>query len=144
MKKEDFKIVSEEQLERFIKTCKRHIRKKGRCRGDCLNCPFADITGLRCNNKYATPISTKRKDNKLVKSCKEFIELFGDKKMKEKQDEKMIKIIDSNNKNKFEETVNELIKKGWEISSTNCGFVNSEEYDFQDVFQAILIKVEVK
>ena len=40
----------------------------------------------------------------------------------------------------FEDTVNEYLKEGYKLSSSNCGFVNSEAYDFVDVWQAILYK----
>lgn len=50
-----------------------------------------------------------------------------------------IKIIDSDSSKNFEEEINELLKEGWTISSTSCGFINSEEYSFKDLYQAILI-----
>lgn len=51
-----------------------------------------------------------------------------------------IKVVDETEINVFETKVNELLKMGYKISSTSCGFVNSEAYDFCSVYQAILIK----
>mgnify|MGYP000947344460 FL=1 len=51
-----------------------------------------------------------------------------------------IKVVDESKPDVFEEKVNELLKMGYKISSTSCGFVNSEAYDFCSVYQAILIK----
>lgn len=50
-----------------------------------------------------------------------------------------IKVISSSSKIEFTEKVNQLLKQGWEISSTNCGFLNSESYGFQDVYQAVIL-----
>ena len=49
-------------------------------------------------------------------------------------------VVDESRPDVFEEKVNELLKMGYKISSTSCGFVNSEAYDFCSVYQAILIK----
>ena len=38
----------------------------------------------------------------------------------------------------FTKQINELLKRGWVILSTSCGFVNSEAYDFQGCYQAIV------
>jgi len=51
-----------------------------------------------------------------------------------------IKVISYPNESYFESLVNNLLKEGWKISSTNCGFLNSENYGFKDVYQAILIR----
>jgi hypothetical protein len=51
-----------------------------------------------------------------------------------------IKIIDSDSVTNFEEEVNGLLEEGWELSSSSCGFINSEEYSFKDFYQAILIR----
>ncbi len=51
-----------------------------------------------------------------------------------------IKVVDETKINVFEVKVNELLKMGYKISSTSCGFVNSEAYDFCSVYQAILVK----
>lgn len=51
-----------------------------------------------------------------------------------------IKVIDSSDIDEFEKDINELLVKGFKISSTSCGFVNSEIYDFCHCYQAILLK----
>lgn len=53
-----------------------------------------------------------------------------------------IKVIEENNKINFESEVNYYLDIGYKISSTNCGFVNSEVYDFCSCYQAILVKEE--
>lgn len=53
-----------------------------------------------------------------------------------------IKVINMTDEDEFQETVNDFLGKGWVISSTACGFINSETYDFCTSFQAILIKGE--
>lgn len=53
-----------------------------------------------------------------------------------------IKIITGNNQDEFAENVQEFLNDGFEIKSCNCGFINSEQYDFADYFQAILVKEE--
>ena len=51
-----------------------------------------------------------------------------------------IKVISYPDEGYFESLVNNLLKEGWRISSTNCGFLNSENYNFGNVYQAILIR----
>ena len=41
-----------------------------------------------------------------------------------------IKVIEQSDKDKFETEVNELLNNGYKILTTNCGFANSEKYDF--------------
>lgn len=55
----------------------------------------------------------------------------------------MIKVISQNDQDDFENKVNKLIKDGYKIIASSCGFVNSENYDFADWYQAILEKNEV-
>ena len=43
---------------------------------------------------------------------------------------------------KFSEKCNELISQGYIVSSTSCGFIDSAEYDYCLVLNAILIKKE--
>ena len=52
---------------------------------------------------------------------------------------KQIKVITSSDKSGFEEEINNLLLDKWEILSTSCGFVNSEQYDFCESFQAVMI-----
>ena len=40
----------------------------------------------------------------------------------------------------FEKRVNECLEQGYKILSTDCGFCNSEQYDFCNSWMAILIK----
>jgi len=53
---------------------------------------------------------------------------------------KTIQVIEESDSKVFEDKVNSLLMNGWEILSTSCGFVNSEQYDFCGNYQAILIK----
>lgn len=55
---------------------------------------------------------------------------------------KEIKVINLSDESEFELMVNAWLKEGWKVSSTSCGFVNSEAYDFCGCYQAILIKEE--
>ena len=51
-----------------------------------------------------------------------------------------IKVVSWDNDSYFEGIVNNFLKEGWKISSTSCGFLNSENYNFKDQYQAILIR----
>ncbi len=53
---------------------------------------------------------------------------------------KEITVIDSSDGDSFSKEVNEHLAKGWDVSSTSCGFVDSEEYSFCMSLQAILIR----
>lgn len=53
-----------------------------------------------------------------------------------------ITVVNSADKDAFEKNVNGLLKRGWKMSSSGCGFVNSAEYNFCDCFHAIMIKGE--
>lgn len=50
-----------------------------------------------------------------------------------------IKVIERNNAVVFAEEVNFHLADGYIVSSTSCGFVNSDRYDFCHNYQAILI-----
>lgn len=54
--------------------------------------------------------------------------------------EQQIKVLNITDETEFESTVNTYLEDDWKISSTSCGFINSENYDFCTSFQAILIK----
>lgn len=43
---------------------------------------------------------------------------------------RQIELIENSNRADFESYVNVQLKEGWKISSTNCGTINSEAYDF--------------
>lgn len=51
-----------------------------------------------------------------------------------------IRVITGNDQNNFEADVQELLNEGFKIKACNCGFINSEQYDFADYYQAILVK----
>ena len=51
--------------------------------------------------------------------------------------------ISENSQSQFEAITNVYLQEGYKLSSSNCGFVNSEAYDFADVWQAILYKVVI-
>jgi len=50
-----------------------------------------------------------------------------------------IKTIDVSDGEKFNKEVNELLAQGYKISSTSCGFINSESYEFCSQYFAILV-----
>lgn len=52
----------------------------------------------------------------------------------------MIKVISTSDEDAFERRVNELLENGYKLSSSSCGFVDSEKYDYCSSYQAILIK----
>ena len=61
-----------------------------------------------------------------------------------KTDNKPIIVIEESCPTGFENKCRELIEKGYDLSSSNCGFVQSEAYDFCSVYQAIFIDNENK
>ena len=52
----------------------------------------------------------------------------------------MVKVVENSDETKFETECNKLIQDGYKISSTSCGIINSEAYDFCTFYQAILVK----
>jgi ribose 5-phosphate isomerase RpiB len=46
--------------------------------------------------------------------------------------------VSDNKQGDFTDRVNEYLEEGYKLSSSNCGFLNSESYDFVDYWQAIL------
>lgn len=50
-----------------------------------------------------------------------------------------VKVVNLTDENDFEKEINRLLDLGYQISSTSCGFINSEKYDFCTSFQAVLI-----
>ena len=52
----------------------------------------------------------------------------------------MIKTIAESSQGQFEKMINDYLSDGWILLSSNCGFINSEQYDFQHLWQAILFK----
>ena len=52
---------------------------------------------------------------------------------------RQIKVLNMTDEIEFERVVNGYLLEGWEVLSTSCGFINSENYDFCTSFQSILI-----
>ena len=52
---------------------------------------------------------------------------------------RQIKVLNMTDEIEFERVVNGYLLEGWEVLSTSCGFINSENYDFFFFFQSILI-----
>ena len=50
-----------------------------------------------------------------------------------------IETIESNDMAEFTSQVNTYLEEGWTISSTSCGFANSEAYEFCSIYQAVLV-----
>ncbi len=50
------------------------------------------------------------------------------------------RIVNLSDETDFEKAVSALLNDGWEISSTACGFINSEAYDYQNIYQAIMVR----
>ena len=57
---------------------------------------------------------------------------------------KKIDVFSSDSQSYFQSYVNDCLADGWEILSTSCGFFNSENYDFKEIYQAILVKEETE
>ena len=51
-----------------------------------------------------------------------------------------IKVVNITDEDDFTKQVNDLLNDGYKISSTDCGFIQSEQYDFCSSFMAILVK----
>lgn len=50
-----------------------------------------------------------------------------------------IKIINMSDEDAFTEAVNKHLSEGYKISSTDCGYINSDQYNFCSSFMAILV-----
>ena len=55
---------------------------------------------------------------------------------------KLIKTIETYDKDKFEMYSDNLTSQGFILSSSYCGFVNDPKYDYCSVYQAIFIRQE--
>ena len=51
-----------------------------------------------------------------------------------------VKTVRESSVEEFESKCNALLEQGYEIIACNCGFVNSEAYDFCDSWMAVLAK----
>ena len=54
--------------------------------------------------------------------------------------EEKLKVVNEQGEQTFMNICNKLLNEGWKISSTYCGFVQSEKYDFCNSYQAILVR----
>jgi hypothetical protein len=50
-----------------------------------------------------------------------------------------IQVVNSNDEDVFTKDVNDLLAKGYRISSTDCGFFDSEPYEFPLSLLAVLV-----
>jgi len=55
------------------------------------------------------------------------------------EDRKPVVAVNTSYEDLFEKRCNNLISEGYRLSSSSCGFVQSKEYDFQSVWQAIFV-----
>lgn len=55
---------------------------------------------------------------------------------------KLVKVIETNDKDKFEMHSDNLISQGFILSSSHCGFVNDSKYDYCSSYQAIFTRRE--
>jgi hypothetical protein len=52
----------------------------------------------------------------------------------------IVKTVDVSDNGEYEDKVNELLKDGFVLSSSSCGFVDSAEYEWCGVYKAVLVK----
>lgn len=52
---------------------------------------------------------------------------------------KPVIVISHDGEKEFEEESAELIKRGYQLIAASCGFVNSPQYDFLNVYQGIFV-----
>lgn len=55
-----------------------------------------------------------------------------------------IVVISETRKDTFQKLCAKMVEEGYKLSSSSCGFVNSKEYNFQDVFHAIFVLPEAQ
>lgn len=51
-----------------------------------------------------------------------------------------VKILNTNNQQDFKTDLEQLLSEGYKLESSSIGIIQSEKYDFQDIYQALLIK----
>lgn len=56
---------------------------------------------------------------------------------------KYLVVVEESNNENFEIKCNELLKDCYELKSCSTGFVNSEEYNFCSLYQAIFLKEKI-
>lgn len=49
-------------------------------------------------------------------------------------------VVELTDSQKFEDVCNGYLSDGYIVSSTSCGFANSEKYDFCSCYHAVLIR----
>jgi len=65
------------------------------------------------------------------------------KEIRERQEErKLCIVVEWSSASDFEDEVNALLKDGYTVLSSNCGFIDSENYNFASSFMAILLDKE--
>ena len=62
----------------------------------------------------------------------------------EYEENKKVVVLESNDTEAFEDDMNMYLEQGYDVSSSSCGFVNSEQYEFCSSYQAILVLKLVK
>jgi len=55
---------------------------------------------------------------------------------------KKVVVIEENEGGCFEDKCEDLLSKGYEMKACNCGFANSENYDFCAIYHAVFVKME--
>ncbi len=58
-------------------------------------------------------------------------------------DQKEIQIVESNKTYEFQILVNDLIQKGWILKSCSSQMMSHEDYNFQTVYTAIMVKEKI-
>ncbi len=53
---------------------------------------------------------------------------------------KLVKVIETNDIDKFQMYCDNLISQGFTLSSSSCGFVNDSKYDYCSCYQAIFTR----
>ena len=57
-------------------------------------------------------------------------------------EQKAVVVLDSSDVKAFEDDCNRLIRNGYKMASSSCGHVDSAEYEFCAILQAIFVKRE--
>lgn len=54
-------------------------------------------------------------------------------------EKKKVRLFESQSESEFEGFANAMIEDGYIMQSSSCGFINSENYNFNSIYQAIFI-----
>jgi len=68
------------------------------------------------------------------------VKMYDDAIDRTNNSDTIIEVVETSDPDKYKAQMNKLLAEGYRISSTSCGFVNSEQYDFCGMYQAILVK----